>query len=52
MIMKHGSLSDLSFGAAPIAGRNLLKTVLVSLFLCIEKPEKFVGLKLSRKLTT
>ena len=37
---------------APIAGRNLIKTVLVSLFLCIEKLEKFVGLNLSRKWTT
>ena len=37
---------------APIAGRNLVKTVLISLFLCIEKLEKFVGLNLRRKLTT
>ena len=36
---------------APIAGRNLIKTVLVSLFLCIDKLEKFVGLNLSRQLT-
>ena len=39
-------------GEALIAGRNLIKTVLVSLFLCIEKLEKFVGLNLSTKLTT
>ena len=35
---------------APIADRNSVKTVLVSLFLCIEKLEKIVGLNLSRKL--
>ena len=39
-------------GEAPIAERNLVKTVLVSPFLCIEKLEKVVVLNLSRKLTT
>ena len=42
MIIKDGSLSDLSrphSGEAPIAGRDLVKTSLVSLFLCIEKLE-------------
>ena len=31
-------------GEALIAGRNLVKTVLVSLFLWLEKLKKFVGL--------
>ena len=40
-------------GEAPIAGRNLVKNILVSLFLFIEKIENyFVGLNLSKKLTT
>ena len=47
MVMKDGSLSDLSrpqSSEAPIVDRNLVKSVLVSLFLCIEKLQKFVGL--------
>ena len=45
-------MASVNSGEAPIAGLNLVTTVLVSPFLCIEKLEKFVGLNLSRKLTT
>ena len=38
-------------GETPISGGNLIKTVLVFQFLCIEKLEKFYWLK-SRKLIT
>ena len=52
-LLKDSSLSDLSRPQSiAIAGRNLVKTVVVALFLCIEKLEKFVGLNLSSKLTT
>ena len=56
MIMKDGSggsfTAPVHSGKAPIAGWDLIKTVLVSLFLCTEKLEQFVGFNFSRKLTT
>ena len=39
-------------GEVPVSSRNSAKTVSVSPFLCIEKLENFVGLNISRKVTT
>ena len=39
-------------GEAPISGQNLVKTVLVSPFLCIEKLKNVFDLNLSKKLST
>ena len=55
MIMKGDSLSNLArpqskAGNASISGRDLDKIVLVSPFLCIEKPEKTVDLNHGRNL--